>query len=74
MKAFSDWLKENHIELKGWQLDIAKIVLERMKPHRSAATGKTFILRTLQKFTDEHGDDFVIGKFPDRYVDLEGDE
>lgn len=64
MKTFYDWLQDNHIELKDWQKDIAIGVLSKMKPHREGATGKTFLMKHLSQFINEHGNDYAIG-FPE---------
>ena len=57
---FEEWLEKEDIELKPWQMTFAKGALKTMRPHRDTVSGKSFVMRTLSRFVDEHGNDFEL--------------
>lgn len=58
--TLKDWLKERGIIFTFWQMWAARAVLTEMYSRREGGTGKTFFMKTLSEFIDEHGNDFKL--------------
>lgn len=59
-KSFKTWLKTRKIKLRPWQEKAAKDFLKTIAENQNAATGKTYLLKILTEFVNEHGNFFEL--------------
>lgn len=59
-KNFEKWLKSKKIILRPWQEAAARNFLEAIKEKQNGGEGKTFLLKVLMEFTNEHGTNFEL--------------
>lgn len=59
---FDDWFKEKYPKtvLKPWQQKAIQEFLFIAYPYRKGPTGKTFCLKFLTEFINEHGNDYEL--------------
>jgi hypothetical protein len=60
MKKFSEYLKEQGIELVSWQEQAAVDFLKNVEQNQGMASGKTFLLQVLFDFVQTHGNCFEL--------------
>jgi hypothetical protein len=63
MKSFETYLEEKKIKLTRWQRVAADDFLVNMRPNQGDASfGKSFLLKVLTNFINEHGNNFCVTK------------
>jgi len=60
MVTFGKWLAKRRIILHHWQFMAAVALLSVMYHHREGGSGKTFLIRVIGDFLNEHGNDFEL--------------
>jgi len=64
-KLFEDFVEEKGIKLRPWQEKAAQRFLGVVFSQQFAASGKTFLMKLLNEFINEHGNNF---SFESAYV------
>lgn len=60
MKKFTEYLREQGIELLPWQEQAAIDFLKNVEQNQGMASGKTFVVRMLFDFVQTHGNAFEL--------------
>jgi hypothetical protein len=62
--TFTRYLREHgNITLNTWQRNTANMLLAAMYPWREGKTGKTFLMKHLSDFVNEHGNDYELERY-----------
>jgi hypothetical protein len=59
-KSFNAYLNGKKIKLEPWQQEAATAFLQVCEKQQQGRTGKTFLLKVLTEFTNEHGNNFEL--------------
>jgi len=73
MKKFTEYLKEQGIELVPWQEQAAIDFLKNVEQNQGMASGKTFVVQMLFDFVQTHGNAFELDISNDKMILKKGE-